>query len=245
MPIYKGSQKQGLIYYGSPNTDCLTSVPKNVNLALDPTTVQPLSIGIAISNVYKGSTLVYENKLPAGQIVFEQAAAGTYTVTLPKTQNYRLIMVGGGGGGASGGSGHYTNYNAGGGSGGYVEVIVKLDKGSYTVSVGAIGAHGSGSSAGLYYGTAGGATTAFGFTAGGGQGGRCSIHSGGPLGGAGGSNTLATYVQLIANTTGNTGATSGGSYNVSGGASVYGSYGRGQNAYGDAGVAGYIKIVTA
>ena len=213
--------------------------------SLIPVTVQPLSTGIAISNVYKGSTLVYENKLPAGQIVFEQAVAGTYTVTLPKTQNYRLIMVGGGGGGASGGSGHYTNYNAGGGSGGYVEVIVKLDKGSYTVSVGAIGAHGSGSSAGLYYGTAGGATTAFGFTAGGGQGGRCSIHSGGPLGGAGGSNTLATYVQLVANTTGNTGATSGGSYNVSGGASVYGSYGRGQNAYGDAGVAGYIKIVTA
>ena len=213
-------------------------------VSLVPTTVQPLSTGIAISNVYKGSTLVYENKLPAGQIVFEQAAAGTYTVTLPKTQNYRLIMVGGGGGGASGGSGHYTNYNAGGGSGGYVEVIVKLDKGSYTVSVGAIGAHGSGSSAGLYYGTAGGNTTAFGFTAGGGQGGRCSIHSGGPLGGAGGSNTLATYVQLVANTTGNTGATSGGSYNVSGGASVYGSYGRGQNAYGDAGVAGYIKIVT-
>ena len=213
--------------------------------SLVPTTVQPLSTGIAISNVYKGSTLVYENKLPAGQIVFEQATAGTYTVTLPKTQNYRLIMVGGGGGGASGGSGHYTNYNAGGGSGGYVEVIVKLDKGSYTVSVGAIGAHGSGSSAGLYYGTAGGNTTAFGFTAGGGQGGRCSIHSGGPLGGAGGSNTLATYIQLVANTTGNTGATSGGSYNVSGGASVYGSYGRGQNAYGDAGVAGYIKIVTA
>ena len=213
--------------------------------SLAHTTVQPLRTGILITNVYKGSTLVYENKLPAGQIVFEQAAAGTYTVTLPKTQNYRLIMVGGGGGGASGGSGHYTNYNAGGGSGGYVEVIVKLDKGSYTVSVGAIGAHGAGSSAGLYYGTAGGNTTAFGFTAGGGQGGRCSIHSGGPLGGAGGSNTLATYVQLVANTTGNTGATSGGSYNVSGGASVYGSYGRGQNAYGDAGVAGYIKIVTA
>ena len=64
-------------------------------------------------------------------------------------------------------------------------------------------------------------------------------------GGAGGSNTLATYVKLVANTPGNTGATSGGSYNVSGGASVYSSYGRGQNAYGDAGVAGYIKIVTA
>lgn len=214
-------------------------------VSLVPTTVQPLSTGIAIYNVYKGSTLVYENKLPAGQIVFEQATAGTYTITLPKTQNYRLIMVGGGGGGASGGSGHYTNYNAGGGSGGYVEVIVKLNKGSYTVSVGAIGAHGAGSSAGLYYGTAGGNTTAFGFSAGGGQGGRCSIHSAGPVGGTGGSNTLATYVQLVANTTGNTGETSGGSYNVSGGASVYGSYGRGQNAYGDAGVAGYIKIVTA
>ena len=217
MAVYKGSQKQNLIYKG----------------------------GTSIASVYKGTVLVYESKLPAGQVVLEQAVAGTYTVALPKTQNYRLIMVGGGGGGANGGSGHYTNYNAGGGSGGYVEVIVKLNKGSYTVSVGAIGEHGAGSSAGLYYGTAGGNTTAFGFTAGGGQGGRCSIHSAGPVGGAGGSNTLATYVQLVANTTGNTGATSGGSYNVSGGESVYGSYGRGQNAYGDAGVAGYIKIVTA
>lgn len=36
MPIYKGSTNQGLIYYGSPNTNCLTSVPKNVKLELDP-----------------------------------------------------------------------------------------------------------------------------------------------------------------------------------------------------------------
>ena len=34
MPIYKGNTNQGLIYYGSPNTNCLTSVPKNVNLSL-------------------------------------------------------------------------------------------------------------------------------------------------------------------------------------------------------------------
>ena len=34
MPIYKGSTNQGLIYYGSPNTNCLTSVPKNVKLEL-------------------------------------------------------------------------------------------------------------------------------------------------------------------------------------------------------------------
>lgn len=34
MPIYKGNANQGLIYYGSPNTNCLTSVPKNVKLEL-------------------------------------------------------------------------------------------------------------------------------------------------------------------------------------------------------------------
>lgn len=34
MPIYKGNTNQGLIYYGSPNTNCLTSVPKNVKLEL-------------------------------------------------------------------------------------------------------------------------------------------------------------------------------------------------------------------
>ena len=35
MPIYKGSQNQGLIYYGSPNTNCITSVPKNIKLELN------------------------------------------------------------------------------------------------------------------------------------------------------------------------------------------------------------------
>lgn len=58
MPIYKGSTKLGVIYYGSPNTNCLTSVPKNVT-SLAQTTVQPLRTGITITNVYKGSTLVY------------------------------------------------------------------------------------------------------------------------------------------------------------------------------------------
>lgn len=195
--------------------------------------------------IYKGGQLIYSSKLPAGQTVFENATAGTYIATLPKTQNYRLIMVGGGGGGANGGSGHYTNYNAGGGSGGYIEVIVRLIKGSYTVSVGGVGTHGAGSSAGDYYGSAGGGTSAFGFTAGGGGGGKCSIHGSGVAGGAAGTNTLTGYLSLVANTNGNVGSTSGGSYDVSGGASVYGTYGRGQNAYGGNGVAGYIKIITA
>lgn len=99
--------------------------------------------------IYKGNQLVYSSKLPAGQTIFENATAGTYTVTLQKTQNYRLIMVGGGGGGANGGSGHYTNYNVGGGSGGYIEVIVRLTKGSYSVAVGVsvYGTYGQGQNA--------------------------------------------------------------------------------------------------
>ena len=217
MPIYKGNQKLGNVFKGS---------------------VQDKAI-------YKGRQLVYLSALPAGQTIFEKAVAGTYTITLPKTQNYRIILVGGGGGGANGGSGHYTNYNAGGGSGGYIEAIVRLSQGSYSVTVGALGTHTSGSSRGDYYGTAGTASTAFGFTAGAGEGGKCSIHGSGPAGGAAGTNTIAGYVTLVANKTGNAGSTSGGSYDVAGGASVYGTYGRGQNAYGGNGTAGYIKFVTA
>jgi hypothetical protein len=51
-----------------------------------------------IGKLYKGSTLVYQSKLPAGQVIFESSTAGTYTVTIPKTQNYYIDLVGGGGG---------------------------------------------------------------------------------------------------------------------------------------------------
>lgn len=58
MPIYKGSTNQGLIYYGSPNTNCLTRVPKNVNLALDPlnaTVVGSPTINNGVVSGFSGS----------------------------------------------------------------------------------------------------------------------------------------------------------------------------------------------
>lgn len=58
MPIYKGSTNQSLVYYGSPNTNCLTSVPKNVNLALDPLNVNIVgspTINNGVASGFSGS----------------------------------------------------------------------------------------------------------------------------------------------------------------------------------------------
>ena len=56
MPIYKGSTNQGLIYYGSPNTNCLTSVPKNVNLTYNAG-VFTVHAGSIITVPYGGGTV--------------------------------------------------------------------------------------------------------------------------------------------------------------------------------------------
>lgn len=105
MPIYKGSVKQKDIYIGSTK----------------------------IGKVYKGSTLVYQSKLPAGQVIFESSTAGTYTIVIPKTQAYHIDLVGGGGGG------HHKSApqkNKGGGSGGYVYGTIMIPKGNYTLVIG-------------------------------------------------------------------------------------------------------------
>ena len=74
MPIYKGSQNQGLIYKGSS----------------------------VVTNVYKGSTLVYQKKLPVGTVLFEKHGVDggggltTYELILPTAQTVEIVVVGGG-----------------------------------------------------------------------------------------------------------------------------------------------------
>lgn len=74
MPIYKGSTKIDALYKGAN-----------------------------ISKVYKGGTLVFQNKLPAGTVLFEQhgtdggGGVTTYELTLPTTQTVEIVIVGGGG----------------------------------------------------------------------------------------------------------------------------------------------------
>lgn len=220
MTAHKGSQKQSLIYSG----------------------------GMCIASIRKGGVLVYENKLPAGRVLVESSTPGTYTYTIPKTQNYYFIIVGAGGGSAWGGSGHYTNYNAAGGSGACAAGVIKLAKGTVlTYVVGALGANNAGSSVGNYPAKAGGlsslslSNTAF-ATANGGGGAIAHIHTSPTrTPGAGGTYTMGTGVVVDSLITKNGYA----GINDTPGASVYGGFGKG-NATGTVnGTNGYVLIKTA
>lgn len=220
MPIYRGNTKIETIYRG----------------------------GTVIGQVYKGSTLVYENKLPAGQVLAESSTPGTYTLTIPKTQNYYFVVVGAGGGSAWGGSGHYTNYNAAGGSGACAAGTIKLTKGTVlTYVVGALGANNAGSSVGDYPAQAGGSSAvsipgnAI-ATANGGGGAIAHIHTSPTrTPGAGGTYTMGTGVAVDSSITKNGNA----GVEDTPGASVYGGWGKGNQTATTNGTNGYVLIRTA
>ncbi len=201
-----------------------------------------------IEKICKGSTIIYENKLPAGQILVETSTPGTYTLTIPKTQNYYFIAVGACGGSALGGSGHYTNCNAAGGSGACAAGTIKLAKGTIvTYVVGALGANNSGYSVGNYPAKAGGASSVSIpgnsiATANGGGGAIAHIHTSPtrtPC--AGGTYAFGSGVTVDTSITknGNSGV------NDSPGASVYGGHGKGNQTGTTNGTLGYFIFKTA
>lgn len=178
----------------------------------------------------------------------ETATPGTYTLTVPKTQNYYFIAVGAGGGSAWGGSGHYTNYNTAGGSGACAAGTIKLTKGTIiTYVVGSVGANNAGSTVGNYPAKAGGASTitvpnnAI-VTANGGGGAIAHIHTSPTrTPGAGGTYAFGTNVTVDASITKNGNA----GVNDSPGASVYGGHGKGNQTGTTNCTPGYILIKTA
>lgn len=85
-----------------------------------------------ISKVYKGSTLVYQSKLPAGIILFESGIPGTYSINVEANCTIRLDMCGAGGRGS-----RFFDKKYNGGSAGYIYGETKLEKGTYTIIVGA------------------------------------------------------------------------------------------------------------
>lgn len=125
--IYKGSVKQKDIYIGSTK----------------------------IGKVYKGSTLVYQSKLPAGQVIFESATPGTYTITISKTQNYYIELVGGGAGAYA----YLTNSNKAGTSASMITGTIQITAGTYELVVGSGARGGTGSSDYAYNCPNGGDTT--------------------------------------------------------------------------------------
>ena len=202
-----------------------------------------------IPRIYYGNKLVYQSD----GSVFESSTAGTYTLVIPATAYYSIILVGAGGGCASWGgyysNGYTFNSSGGGGSGAYVHGTQRISAGTYTIVVGGGGAGGRNAGIGAQQVTAGngGDSSAFGQIAGGGKGGYTSNNG---YGGAGGTATTTL--------TGESGNAGGGMnyvvganaypvQNISGGASKYGGYGAGgyitnQSLDNYNGKDGYVKI---
>lgn len=117
MPIYVGSQKIKDIYYG----------------------------GVKIGKIYRGNTLVYTSlAYPIDTVIYESSTAGTSTVEL-KEGIYEVYCIAGGSGGAAvGGTSTNRAIAVGGASGSGFIGKVRLNKGTYKITVGAGGAGSSG-----------------------------------------------------------------------------------------------------
>ena len=168
-----------------------------------------------------------QRKLPAGTIIFESATPGSYTVVIPTTQNYTVIINGAGGGNTSAAYGAYPGPTYYGGAGGSVRGTCKIYKGTYTVNVG-----GAGYSNSIAH-TAG--------TVSGGTGGTSDFYNNSAYGGGGSAASIT-----IAFIGGNWVPTFGGGNGGAGGTSVItpgltGYTGGGSGSAGN----GYVKIVTA
>lgn len=167
MVLYKGSQRQGQVYFGNRK----------------------------ISKIYKGNQLIYSyDQYKPGTIILDKSVAGTYTFTLNTKRKVQVVMVGAGGGGANA---HYTylDNKQNGGSGAMLQATTILNPGTYTVVVGKGGTLAKQSDTGqTATATAGTATTFAGKTAGGGGGAwaHAGINDSRGEAGAGGTATAST-----------------------------------------------------
>lgn len=187
-----------------------------------------------------------------GQTIYESASGGDLTTLNLKTSGrYQVICIGGGGGASEwvSGSGR-IHCRSSGGSGSGFDCIFQLIKGDYVVNVG-------GGGAGKYFPGAGslpgkvddGGNSRFGDSYAYGGGGATTAYGPVLIGGAAGAVPTLTYTVISStlNRAGNAGVTANNSTNLSGGASIYGYYGKGGDAVGNASVvngnAGYVKVI--
>lgn len=208
-----------------------------------------------------GSLTVTENKVidivleqiyyNDGQTIYESASGGASTTLNLKTSGrYQVICIGGGGGASEKYSKHFmvSHQSASGGSGSGFDCIFQLVKGDYAVQVG------NGGTGKLGMTPQGkvddGGNSRFGDSyAYGGIGGYINPNNQTILtAGAGGATPTLTYtvISFTLNRAGNSGNTAS-SGNISGGASIYGSYGKGGDCQNNAsvinGTAGYVKVI--
>lgn len=197
---------------------------------------------------------IYEPYEPE-TILFESSTPGSYNLEI-LGGIYLVYCIGAGGGGASSriiGSRPTKTASAGGGSGSGFIGELYINKGSYSITVGA-GGNGATGGGGWRYGGAGGNSlinnivTSYGGGGGAGDGGGHEGRSGS----AGSIPTIdASIISETLNSIGNNGSANGShSGNTSGGASLYEGYGAGGAAgisssdpYGYSGTTGYVKIV--
>lgn len=197
-----------------------------------------------ISKAYINGRIVYGYS--SGTVLFESSSAGSTSFTVNYPVTVQAILVGGGSGGVYVYSSKYADGAASGGSGGYLNANIKLNPGTYSVTIGSGGdATYIHNSAGLGTSKAGSATTFASMSAGGGGVATANIRGGAKTGGAGGTNSYSGshIISINSNLSGNKGGTGEGT--VNGGASRYESYGKGGNAVKGsptAGNAGYLKV---
>lgn len=188
-----------------------------------------------------------------GQTIYESASGGASTTLNVKTSGrYQVICVAGGGGGSK--TYHknmmITYRGSSGGSGSGFNCVFQLGKGNYAVQVGNGGAGKLGTSPQGKASDGGNSRFGNSYAYGGGGG---NIQNGPVLtaGAAGATPKLSyTVISSTLNRAGNQGKTSTDRYNpATGGASIYGSYGKGgdcqSNASGEYvnGTAGYVKVI--
>ena len=186
-----------------------------------------------------------------GQIIYESASGGaSTTLNLQTSGRYQVICISGGGGAAEyykkTAIGTSRHDSASGGSGSGFDCIFMLTKGNYVVNVGNGGVGKLTKSFPVNASNGGNSCFGDSYAYGGGGG---NLQNGAALtaGAAGAAPTLAyTVISSALNRAGNSGqtATSG---KIPGGASIYGSYGKGGDCQINAAVvngnAGYVKVI--
>lgn len=113
--------------------------------------------------LFTGASGIESYVYPGLSRTHEFATGGSHTLVVRGAGFYHVVLIGGGGGGKQ-----YASTTGGAGRAGAVTIRwVWLEPGAYSVSAGAAGAGGNG--AGMRYGSAGGASSAFGLSAAGGS----------------------------------------------------------------------------
>ena len=186
-----------------------------------------------------------------GQTIYESASGGASTTLNVKTSGrYQVICIAGGGG-ASEWYEHVLGIihrGSSGGSGSGFNCVFRLTKGNYDIQVGKGGAGKLGTSPQGKVSDGGNSRFGNSYAYGGGGG---NIQPGPVLtaGAAGAAPKLSyTVISSTLNRAGNQGKTSTDRYNpATGGASIYGSYGKGGDCQNNAsvvnGTAGYVKVI--